>query len=79
MIGSRTLAVAVMAAMTVAGVTFGQDWAAAGGSPQAESAATKRVKVGDNFFSPAKTSVPRSTTIAWKWLRNNNGRTTCCS
>ncbi len=31
----------------------------------------KRVKVGDNFFSPAKLTIPRRSTVKWVWLAEN--------
>ena len=34
-------------------------------------AATKNVKVADNFFSPAKLTVKPKTTIKWKWSNVN--------
>lgn len=42
-------------------------------SPSANAAAppTKKVKVADNFFSPKRLTVPKNTTIAWKWSRLN--------
>ena len=29
------------------------------------------VKVGDDYFLPAKKTVPRGTTVVWKWLAGN--------
>ncbi len=37
----------------------------------ARAAATKTVKVADNFYSPKKLSVPKDTTIKWKWSNQN--------
>ena len=31
----------------------------------------KKVKVGDNFFLPAKPTVAKGTTISWRWLGGN--------
>jgi plastocyanin len=35
--------------------------------PEATAAAKKTVKVRDNFFAPSKLTVPRKSTITWKW------------
>lgn len=44
--------------------------------PAVSGAATKpvrkSVKVGDDFFLPAKTTVPKGSTIVWKWLAANS-------
>jgi plastocyanin len=37
----------------------------------ASSPVKKTVKVGDDYFAPAKLSVPRNSTIAFKWLAAN--------
>ena len=31
----------------------------------------KSVKVGDNFYSPRKLTLPRNSTVVWKWLPGN--------
>jgi plastocyanin len=33
----------------------------------ADGAAKKTVKVGDNYFLPAKLTVKRGTTVTWRW------------
>jgi plastocyanin len=48
-----------------------------GTSPSAEVAKKKKktpklkVKVGDDFFSPAKAKVKKGTKVKWKWLDSN--------
>ena len=69
---SRPATIAV--ALAAAGATVLAGGAAAGGAPEAGPAAepvTKKVKVGDNFFKPAKAIVPKNSKISWKWLRGN--------
>jgi len=41
--------------------------AAAAPAPVAETAATKRVTINDNYYGPAKLKVRKGTTIAWVW------------
>ena len=64
--GRATAAVAVLA-LACAGIATGASGAA--GDP-----VKKKVKVADNFYSPKKLSVPRNSTIVWKWS-NLNGET----
>jgi plastocyanin len=37
----------------------------------ASAGATRTVKVGDDYYGPAKTTVNRGTTIRWTWLSDN--------
>lgn len=65
-----------MAALALAGAAGLAGGAAAGGDPGPRAGAAakpvkKAVKVGDNFFRPARLRVPRKSTISWKWLRGN--------
>ena len=57
-----------------AALVLGGTGAVAAASPTAQTAKTKKVKVADNFYSPKKLSVPRNSTIVWKWS-NLNGET----
>jgi plastocyanin len=41
----------------------------AGSAIAAPTPVKRTVKVGDNFFSPAKLTLPKGSTIAWKWPR----------
>lgn len=52
-------------AAIVTTLTFLPGIVSASGSPQ-----KKTVKLGDNFFSPSKLTVNRSSTITWKWPDN---------
>ena len=64
-----TTALAVGATVALGGV------ASAGAEPSANAAAKpvrKTVKVGDNFYSPRKLTVPRNSTIKWAWLSDNS-------
>jgi plastocyanin len=56
-----------------AGVVAGASGAADGpaDTPSARAAATKNVKVADNFYEPKRLTVPKGTTIKWKWSRLN--------
>lgn len=45
--------------------------AAAAATPTAQVAATKKVKVADNFYSPKKLTVAKGTTIKWVWSNRN--------
>ena len=47
---------------------------ATGASGAAGDPVKTKVKVADNFYSPKKLSVPRNSTIVWKWS-NLNGET----
>ena len=69
---SRTVRFAI--ALAAAGAAALAGGAAAGGAPEAGPAAepvTKKVKVGDNFFKPARATVPKNSKISWKWLQGN--------
>jgi plastocyanin len=44
---------------------------AASGSAAARKAKQVVVKVGDDYYSPAKPKVARGTTVVWKWLAVN--------
>ena len=65
--------VAVAVALGGAGVVAGASGAADGpaDAPSARLAATKNVKVADNFYEPKRLTVPKGTTIKWKWSRLN--------
>jgi plastocyanin len=60
---------AVIGALAAGGVL-----AAAGGAGAVVTAKPvhKSVKVGDNYFSPKKLTVPRDSTITWKWSSANS-------
>lgn len=60
----------VMAAqgMTGAGSVAGAGVASA---PSASAAATRTVRVADNFFAPRRLTVRRGTTIRWRWSNAN--------
>jgi plastocyanin len=46
--------------------------AALAAAPSEAAAPVKRtVKVGDYFLSPSRLTVPRASTITWKWLAGN--------
>jgi plastocyanin len=47
---------------------------AAGAQPGATAAATRTVRVADDFFSPSRLTVRRGTTIRWAWSRRNSNR-----
>ncbi|MBX5470431.1 MAG: hypothetical protein IRZ21_11090 [Thermoleophilaceae bacterium] len=64
----RPLTLAAASSLALA-VTAGASGHAASGSLQAESSATKTVRIGDNYYSPARLTVRRGTTIVWKWPR----------
>jgi plastocyanin len=71
----RTIA-ALALALGGAGVAAGASGAsgAAGdpaSPPTARAAATKTVKVADNFYSPKRLTVAKGTTIRWKWSNRN--------
>jgi plastocyanin len=59
---------ALVAALTFPAVAVPLD----GHRPDAAAAATKRVKVADDFFSPKRLRVVRGTTIKWVWSRRNS-------
>lgn len=40
-------------------------------APTASAAKTKKVKVGDNFFSPTKLTIAPKTKVVWTWLDGN--------
>lgn len=65
--------VAVTLALGGAGVVAGASGAVDGpaDAPSASAAATKNVKVADNFYEPKRLTVPKGTTIKWKWSRLN--------
>ena len=50
----------------------GAGGALAGGKSKARAAKTKTVKVGDDYFGPAKLTVTKGTKIKWKWLDGNS-------
>src|SRR5688500_2454870 len=54
----RMIAVALMSAAAMA---------AAGTSPVAGAAATKRVEIFDNYYAPTKLTVRAGTIVAWVW------------
>jgi plastocyanin len=54
------LTIAVIAGLTAASAAVPA--AAGGGKPQ-----RKTVKIADNYYSPAKLTVNRNSTITWKW------------
>ena len=37
------------------------------GATPAFGAANRTVKIGDNFFTPKTLTVPKGTTVTWKW------------
>ena len=45
---------------------------ALGPAAQGRHQATKTVSVGNNFFSPKRTSVSSGTTVRWRWRRGAN-------
>jgi plastocyanin len=60
----RATATAATLACVCAGV-------AAGATSAADEPVRKKVEVADNFFSPKKLSVPKGSTIVWKWSNLN--------
>jgi len=58
-------------ATTFTALALGAAVLAAGPAADAAKAPRKTVKIGDNFFSPKKTSVKAGTTVTWKWLSDN--------
>ena len=42
-------------------------------------AATRTVKVGDNFFSPKTLTVTKNTTVRWRWVGKNSHTVTVTS
>jgi plastocyanin len=68
-IGIKAAAATVTLALGGAGVVAGASGAA--DAPTATAAATKTVKVADNFYSPKKLTVAKGTTIKWKWSNRN--------
>lgn len=67
----RTVVAAAALALGGAGVAAGASGAASDVPPTASAAATKTVKVADNFYSPKKLTVAKNTTIKWKWSNRN--------
>lgn len=41
--------------------------AAGAGIPRAATPVKRTVKIGDNFYAPIKLTVPKGSTITWKW------------
>ena len=65
----RIAALAATAAIGAAAVAPLSGGAAA---PSAQGAAkTKKVKVGDDFFSPSKLNIKKKTKVKYKWLSSN--------
>jgi plastocyanin len=69
--GSPTVTRAV-AAIVAATIPFAIAGAPAGGSsaiesPRATAAATKKVRVGDDFYAPKRLKVAKGTRIKWVW------------
>ena len=60
-------AVAAMLAMGVSAVAV----APVASSGAASTPPRKTIKVGDDYFSPAKLTVKKNTTVVWKWLAVN--------
>jgi plastocyanin len=56
-------ALALVAALALAGVA---------GAVVTKKPVHKSVKVGDNYYSPKKLTVPVNSTITWKWLSGNS-------
>lgn len=60
---SRTrLTIIAVAGLTAVSAAAAVPAAAGGGKPQ-----KRTVKIADNYFSPAKLTVNRNSTITWKW------------
>ncbi len=57
--------------MTITALALGATVLAAGPAADAARAPKKTVKIGDNYFSPKKTSVKAGTTVTWKWRSDN--------
>lgn len=66
---SGRLIAAVALALGGAGAVAAASGAA--DEPRASAAATKSVKVADNFFAPKRLTVVKNTTIKWKWSNRN--------
>lgn len=62
---------AVLGAVAVAPLAGGAVEPAAEAAKKCESKKTKKIKVGDDFFAPAKSSVKKCTKVKWKWLPEN--------
>ena len=71
--GKAVVAVAVALALGGAGAVAGASGAASGqvAAPSAGAAATKTVKVADNFYEPKRLKVAKGTTIKWRWSNLN--------
>ena len=65
----RLMIAAVALALGGAGAVAGASGAA--DQPRAGAAATKTVKVADNYYSPKKLSVAKVTTVKWVWSNRN--------
>ena len=63
-------------AKTFTALTLGASLLALGPAAEAAKAPKKTVSIGDNFFSPKKTSVKAGTTVKWKWPSDNADSTT---
>ena len=60
----------VLAGVAVAALGATPAVALAAGAGAAETKPVKKtIKVRDNFFAPAKLTVPKNSTLVWKWPR----------
>lgn len=64
-------AVALVVVAPIGNAAPGPTADAAGKSKCKKSKKTKKIKVGDDFFAPSKTSVKKCTKVKWKWLPEN--------
>jgi plastocyanin len=56
----------------VVAVPRGRPGARAASGPTAARSKTKTVKVGDDYYLPAKLTVKKGTKIKWSWLADNS-------
>lgn len=64
--------IAALAATAAIGAVAVAPLSGGAAAPSAQGAAkTKKVKVGDDFFSPAKLNIKKKTKVKYKWLSSN--------